>query len=150
MKTPATAVANYLRNGANAAASTAWATGFTANIPAILDAAIAAAPRWQAAVADPQALVNLTSGLQRAKQNAGAIATKANGVGKASFTAGVTAAAQPSGDYSLFAAKWMPAVAQEVAQLNVSNPRGDRAANRARQSVYDQWVDSQANNFRVK
>ena len=35
----------------------------------------------------------------------------------------------------------MPAVSNEVTTLNQTNPRGDRAANRARQAAYDAWVD---------
>lgn len=150
MKTAADASANYGTNGGSVAAGNLWATNFSSNIPAILQAAIDAGDRWQAALADPQALVNLKAGLARAKTQVGAIATKVTTVGKASFSAGVKAAAAATGDYSVFASKWMPAVAQEVAQLNLSNPRGDRAANRARQAAYDAWVDTQANNFRVK
>jgi len=150
MKNAQQAAANYGTNGGSVAAQTNWAANFSANIPAILDAAAKAVALWQANVSTALAASNFTAGLARAKQDAGAIATKVNGVGKASFTAGVKAAALPTGDYSIFAGHWMPAVAQEVAQLNISNPRGDRAANRNRQAVYDAWVDTQAGNYRVK
>ena len=150
IKTAAQAAANYGTNGGAPAAANNWATNFTADIPAILSAAAAAVGTWQTNVALPQSAINFTNGLNAAKQNAAAIATKVNSVGKASFTAGVKAAAAPTGDYSLFSNKWMPAVAQEVATLNLTNPRGDRAANRARQAAYDAWIDTQAGNYRVK
>jgi hypothetical protein len=150
IKTAATAAANYGTRGGAPTAAADWATNYTADIPAILAAAVAAVPLWQQNVALPQSAVNMTNGLNRAKANAGAISTKVNTVGKVSFSAGVKAAALPTGDYSLFASTWMPAVTQQVATLNVSNPRGDRASNRARQAAYDAWVDTQAGKFRVK
>jgi hypothetical protein len=150
IKTAATATANYGTNGGAPVAANNWAANYSADIPAILAAAVAAVPLWQTNVALPQSAINMTNGLNRAKLNAGAIATKVNGVGKASFSAGVKAAALPGGDYSTFAGAWMPAVTQQVSQLNVSNPRGTRADNRARQAAYDAWVDTQAGKFRVK
>jgi hypothetical protein len=150
MKTAATAVTNYGTNGGSANAATAWASGFSTNVDAILSAAIKAIPLWQSAVATQQAATNMASGLNRAKQNEAAIITKVNGVGKNSFSAGVKAAAGPGGAYASFAPNWMAAVGSEVQQLNVSNPRGDRAANRQRQSAYDAWVDTQAGKYRVK
>ena len=150
MKTAAQAVANYGTNGGSANAANQWAADFSANITAILTAAKNAVGTWQAAVADPQSATNFQNGLNRALANTGPIVTKVNGVGKASFTAGVKAAAAPGGDYATFAPAWMTAVGQEVSQLNISNPRGDRAANRARQAAYDQWVDTQTGKFRVK
>jgi hypothetical protein len=150
IKTAATATANYGTNGGAAIAANNWATNYSADIPAILAAAVAAVPLWQTNVALPQSAINMTNGLNRAKLNAGAIATKVNSVGKASFSAGVKAASLPGGDYSTFSAAWQPAVAQEVAQLNISNPRGTRLDNRARQAAYDAWVDTQAGKFRVK
>lgn len=150
MKTAATAILNYGTNGGSIAAQTAWASGFSGNIDAILSAAIKAVPQWQAAVATQQAANNMTAGLTRAKGNEAAIITKVTSVGKASFTAGVNAAAAPGGDYATFSPAWMSAVTQEVQTLNVSNPRGDRAANRARQAAYDAWVDQQGGKYRVK
>lgn len=146
MKTAQTAATNYGTNGGSIAAQTQWAAGFVAKIPAILDAAVAAIPRWQAAVSTALAAANMASGLNAAKANVGAISTKVNTVGKASFSAGVKAAS--TGAYLGFATQWMPAVNAEVTQLNVTNPRGDRTANRARQAAYDAWVDTQAGNFR--
>jgi hypothetical protein len=150
IKTAATAAANYGTRGGAPTAASDWATNYSADIPAILAAAVAAIPLWQTNVALPQSAVNMQNGLNRAKLNAGAISTKVNTVGKASFSAGVKAAALQGGDYATFAGTWMPAVAQEVAQLNVANPRGTRADNRARQAAYDAWVDTQAGKFRVK
>jgi hypothetical protein len=150
VKTAAQAVTNYGTNGGSVAAQTNWASGVSTNIDAILSAAIKAIPLWQAAVATPQAAINMNNGLVRAKSNEPAIITKVNGVGKASYSAGVKAAAAPGGDYALFAPNWMSAVSAEMTSLNVSNPRGDRTANRARQAAYDSWVDSKAGQFRVK
>lgn len=150
MKSTATAIANYGNNGGSIATQSAWAQGFSGAVDLALTNAIKAVPFWQQQVATTQAATNMTNGLTRAKSNEAAIVTKVNGVGKASFTAGVKAAALPSGDYAQFAGPWMTAVAQEVATLNVSNPRGDRAANRARQAAYDAWIDTKAGQFRVK
>lgn len=148
MKTPQQAANNYGTNGGSPTAAALWASNYSADIPGILDAAASAIPRWQAAVAEQQAAINMATGLNRAKQNTTAIATKVNGVGKASYSAGVKAAA--SGNYLSFANQWMPAVANEVANLDRTNPRGDRTANRARQAAYDAWVDTQIGKFRVK
>jgi hypothetical protein len=150
VKTAAAAVTNYGTNGGSVAAQNNWAANFSSNIDAILSAAIKAVPLWQSAVATQQAATNMTNGLTRAKSNEPAIVTKVNGVGKASFTAGVKAAAAPGGDYALFAPAWMSAVASQVSGLNVTYPRGDRSQNRARQAAYDAWVDTQAGKFRVK
>ena len=150
MKTVQQAAANYVKNGGAQAAADTWAANFSANIPGILQAAIDAIPRWQEAVATAQAAANMGTGLTRAKGNVSAITAKVTTVGKASFKAGVTAAGAPNGDYSLFIGKFMPDVASEVQQLNITNPRGDRSANRARQAAYDSWIDSRAGMYRVK
>jgi len=150
MKTAAQAATNYGTNGGSTNAQTNWATNFSANITSILTAAAASVGTWQTNVATALAASNFVAGLNKAKQNVAAITTKVTTVGKASFTAGVKAAAAPTGDYSLFAGKWMPAVAAEVQQLNLTNPRGDRATNRARQAAYDAWVDTQQGQYRVK
>jgi len=149
MKTPAQATAAYGTNGSSAASTTLWANNFSANIPAILDAAIKAIPLWQANVATQLAANNMQKGLNRAKSNVTAIATKVKGAGSASFAAGVRAAAQPGGNYDAFSQKWIPAVQSEVQTLNTTNPRGTRSDNRARQAAYDAWVDQQLGNFRV-
>ena len=149
MKTPQQATDKYGTNGGSLATQTLWAADYVANMPSIFTAAAAAVPLWQAAVATQDAANRFVAGLNRAKQNTTAIALKVNTVGKASYSAGVKAAAAVGGNYSTFSAKWMPAVAQEVSTLNISNPRGDRAANRQRQAVYDAWVDTQAGDFRV-
>jgi hypothetical protein len=148
IKTAQQAAAAYGANGSSAAAQNLWATNFSADIPGILAAAAAAGQFWQTQVQSPTALTNYQRGLQRAANNVQAITTKVNGVGKASFAAGVKAAS--TGDYLTFAQAWQTAVGNEVSQLDRTNPRGDRAANRARQAAYDAWVDSQAGNFRVK
>jgi len=148
IKTPQQAAANYGTNGGAASAANNWATNFTTDIPAILSAAAAAVSFWQSQVSTQQAATNFTNGLNAAKNNVTAIAAKVNSVGKASFSAGVKAAA--TGNYMTFASSFMPAVANEVSLLDRTNPRGDRAANRARQAAYDAWIDSQTGKFRVK
>jgi hypothetical protein len=148
MKTPAQAANNYGTNASSATSANLWAANYNADIPGHLDAAITALDRWQAAVADPAAKDMMNKGLTRAKNNVTAIANKVNGPGKNSFQAGTKAAA--SGNYLTFANQFMPAVANEVATLDRTNPRGTRADNRARQAAFDQWIDSQSGNFRVK
>lgn len=150
IKTAATATQNYGTNGGSTVAQNNWATNFTLDIPAILNAAIAAVPRWQSQVALAQSALNMTAGLNKAKGNTAAIATKVNTVGKASYTAGVKAAAGPGGNYASFSAAWQPAVAQEVSNLNVTDPRGDAAANTARMLAYNAWALLQTGKFRVK
>lgn len=150
MKTAAQALAKYGTNGASAAAAALWSSNYSANIPGIMNAAAAAGPTWQANTNTPQALTNYQAGLRRVAANPTPVATKVAGVGQASFKAGVAAAAAPNGNYALFIGNWMTAVASEVTTLNTTNPRGTRAENRARQSVYDTWIDSQAGKFRVK
>jgi hypothetical protein len=149
MKTAAQAGTLYGANGSSSASTTLWANNFSANIPAILDAAIKAIPLWQANVATQLAATNMAKGLNRAKGNVTAITTKVKGAGSASFAAGVRAAALPGGNYDQFIQKWMPAVGGQVQTLNTTNPRGTRAENRARQAAYDNWVDQQAGLFRV-
>src|SRR5277367_3381034 len=138
IKTAQQAAANYGTKGGAAAAATAWAAGYTADIPAIFDAAAAQVDYWKSQVSTAQAATNFKNGLSRAKQNVTAITQKVNTVGMASFSAGVKAAA--TGNYLTFANSWQTAVSNEVATLDRTNPRGDRTANRARQAVYDQWV----------
>lgn len=148
MKTPAQAATKYGANGSAPAAATLWAANFITAMPTMFDRAAAAAAYWQAQVSSAAAAAMFTKGLNRAKNNQGPIATKVNGPGSASFMAGVKAAS--TGQYLAFANAWLPAVANEVATLNSTNPRGTRAQNRARQAAYDAWVDSQAGNFRQK
>ena len=148
MKTAAQAAANYGANGGAAAAAALWATNLLIDFPGVLDAAAGAGVFWQSQVSTAQALNNFKNGLGRAKNNMAVISGKINGVGKQSFSAGVKAAA--TGNYLEFAGAWMPAVSQEVLQLDRTNPRGDRATNRARQAAYDAWIDGQAGKFRVK
>lgn len=150
IKTAAIATANYGTNGGSVTAQGNWATNFNLDIPAILSAAQAAVPFWQSQVALPQSALNMTNGLNRAKANVSAIQTKVNTVGKASYTAGVKAAAAPGGNYAAFSAAWQPAVANEVSSLNVTNPRGDAAANTARMLAYNAWALTQTDKFRVK
>jgi hypothetical protein len=149
MKTAAQAAAAYALNGSAAVAVTAWATDYNAKIPAILDAAIAAIPKWQTNVGTALAASNMAKGLTKAKSKVAAIQTKVSGVGSASFAAGVRAAGGPTGNYTAFIAPFLTAVANEVATLNTTNPRGSRLQNRARQAAYDDWIDTQAGNFRV-
>lgn len=148
VKTAAQAAAKYGANGSSGSAATEWASGYTADIPGILDAAARSVSYWQSQVSTALAASNFTTGLGRAKNNVAAIAAKVNGVGKASFSAGIRAASQ--GAYLAFSQLWQGAVASEVATLDRTNPRGDRAANRMRQAVYDAWVDTQEGKFRVK
>lgn len=148
MKTPAQAAAKYLTNGSAATATSLWATNFNSKIGAIFDAAAAAVQRWQAAVQDPAVASRFVGGLNKAKNRAPAIQTKVTNIGAPALAAGVRAAGGPGGNYTNFAVAWMGAVGQEVQTLNQTNPRGDRAANRARQAAYDAWVDNQAGNFK--
>jgi len=148
IKTPAQAAANYGTNGGSATAANLWGTNLSSALDTALTKAAAAVAFWASQVSTAQAQTNYVSGLNRAKQNEPAIVTKINGPGKLSFTAGVRAAS--TGAYAQFAGAWLPAVAGEVQQLNISNARGTLQQNRARQAAYDQWVDSQAGKFRVK
>jgi len=146
MKTAQQAATKYGTNGSAATATGLWATNFNAKIGAIFDAAAAAVSRWQAAVQDPAVAARFVSGLGKAKAKAPQIQTKVTNVGAPALAAGVRAAS--TGSYLAFANQWMGAVGSEVQTLNQTNPRGDRAANRARQAAYDAWVDSQAGNFK--
>lgn len=148
MKTPQQAATKYGSNGSAPSAAQLWAANFITAMPTMFDKAAAAVAFWQAQVSSAQAAAMFTRGLNRAKNNQGAISTKVNGPGSASFMAGVKAAS--TGLYLAFANAWLPAVGNEVTTLNQTNPRGTRAQNRARQAAYDAWVDSQAGNFRQK
>ncbi len=149
MKTAVQAAAAYVANGTTTAATTSWAANYNAAYPSMITKATAAIPTWQSAVASPAAATAMSKGLARAATKSGAVATKVNGAGLASFSAGVRAAGGPGGDYSAFIGPWLTAVGQEVQTLNTTNPRGTRAQNRARQAAYDAWVDTQAGNFKV-
>lgn len=148
MKTAAQAAAKYLTNGSAATATGLWATNFNAKIGAIFDAAAASVTRWQAAVNDPAVAARFVGGLNKAKTRAPAIQTKVTSVGAPALAAGVRAAGGANGNYTNFSVAWMSAVGNEVNQLNQTNPRGDRAANRGRQAAYDAWVDTQSGNFK--
>jgi hypothetical protein len=148
IKTPAQASLNYGTNGGSINAANLWGTNLSSQLDSALTKAAAAVAFWASQVSTQQAQTNFVSGLNKAKTNEPAIISKINGPGKLSFTAGVKAAS--TGAYASFAAAWLPAVSGEVQQLNISNPRGTLAQNRARQAAYDQWVDSQAGKFRVK
>lgn len=149
MKTAAQAATAYVANGATPATATLWATDYVAALPTMLDKAIAAIPLWQANVSTSLAAANMTKGLTRAKSKTAAITTKVNGVGQASFQAGIRTAGGPGGNYQAFIGPFLTAVASEITTLNTTNPRGTRAQNRARQAAYDAWIDTQAGNFRV-
>jgi hypothetical protein len=146
IKTAQTAAANYGTNGSAPAAATAWAAGYTADISAIFNAAAAAVGTWQANVSTAKAATNFTQGLARAAQNTGTIATKVNGVGKSSFSAGVKAAS--TGNYATFAAAWQPALANEISTLNATLPGAANA--QARMIAYNEWATSQSGKFRTK
>lgn len=148
MKTPAQSATKYSTNGSAPTATQLWAANFNANMPAIFDAAARAVGLWQAAVSDPISAQHFTSGLAKAKNNINAIATKVTNVGAPALAAGVRAAGAVGGKYSDFINEFLPAVSQEVATLNQTNPRGTRQQNRARQAAYDAWIDSQAGNFK--
>lgn len=150
MKTAAQAAAAYVANGTAPSAVALWASDYIAAYPTMITKAIAAIPTWQANVSTLLAAKNMQNGLTRAGTQGASVATKVNGAGAASFSAGVRAAGGPGGDYTAFVGPWLSAVSAEVQTLNTTNPRGTRAQNRARQAAYDAWVDSQAGNFRVK
>lgn len=149
MKTAQQAAAAYVANGTTPTAAQLWSTDYVAALPTMLDKAIAAIPLWQQNVSTALAASNMNKGLTRAKGKTSQITTKVTGPGQASFTAGVRAAGSATGNYTAFIGPWMSAVSNEVSVLNASNPRGTRAQNRARQAAYDQWVDTQAGNFRI-
>lgn len=148
MKTAQQAATKYGTNGSSPQSAQLWSADFLAALPTMFDKAIAAIPTWQAAVSDPNAATMMQKGLTRAKNNTGPITTKVQGPAQASFSSGVRVAS--TGSYLAFANAWMPAVANEVATLNQTNPRGTRQQNRARQAAYDAWVDQQGGNFRQK
>jgi hypothetical protein len=144
MKTAAQAAAAYGANGSSATATTNWGSGLIAAVPTIKAKAAAAANTWQANVNTPQALTNFIAGVNNFDPNA--FAVKVNGAGKTSFAAGVRAAS--TGKYLAFSTNWQQAVGTEVSNLDRTNPRGDRSANRARQAAYDAWIDTQGGKFR--
>lgn len=146
MKTPQQAATKYGANGSSPAATGLWATNFNSKIGAIFDAAAASVTRWQTAVQDPAVAARFVKGLGKAKANSATIQTKVTNVGVPALRAGVLAAS--TGTYLAFSNAWMGAVVNEVNTLNQTNPRGDRAANRARQAAYDAWVDTQGGNFK--
>ena len=144
MKTAAQAAAAYGTNGTSAAATTNWGTNLIAAVPVIKAKAAQAANTWQLNVSTPQALTNFVAGIN--KFDPTHFATKVNGAGKTSFAAGVRAAS--TGKYQSFAQAWEQAYSTERSNLDRTNPRGDRAANRARQAAYDAWIDTQGGKFR--
>lgn len=148
IKTAVAATAKYGTNGGSATAAADWAAGWSVDPAAIFAAAAAAVDTWQANVSTPLAAANFKAGL--AKADPQAAINKVNGPSKATFSAGVKAAAAPGGNYSTFSTAWQGALSTELATLNRTNPRGDRTTNRARQAAYDAWVDQQAGKFRVK
>jgi hypothetical protein len=146
MKTPQQAATKYGTNGAAATSVALWAQNFNAEYLNMLNDAAAAVGTWQANVGSPQAAANFTKGLNKAKAKQNTVATKVTNVSSAALAAGVRAAS--TGAYLAFSNAWLPAVANEVATLNQTNPRGTRAENRARQAAYDAWVDQQKGNFK--
>lgn len=150
VKTPSTATANYGTNGGSPNAAQNWSTNFSADIPAILSAAAASVGNWQAAVSTAMAASNFVAGLNKAKSNVAAIQTKVQTVSKASYTAGVKAAAGPNGNYAQFSGKYQPAVQAQVQQLNATNPRGPKGTNQGRMIAFNDWITAQHGAFRVK
>jgi hypothetical protein len=144
MKTPAQAAANYGANGSSAQAQNNWAANFTAALPKMKARAAAAAPLWQQNVNTAQALARFTKGVQGFDELAAA--NKANGPSKATFAAQVRAASV--GKSLAFYNTFLPAVTTEVQNLDRTNPRGDKAANRARLNAYLDWLDSKAGTFK--
>lgn len=148
MKTPAQASTNYANNGGSAQAATNWATNLSADLPAVFAAASAKVGFWSSQVSTVQAQNNYVSGLNKASANTAPIIAKIQGPSKSTFSAQVRAAGGPGGRYTAFAAAFLPAVSTEIANLNRTNPRGDKTANRARLNAYLDWLDSQAGKFR--
>jgi hypothetical protein len=146
MKTAQQAATKYGTNGSAPTATALWAANFNAEYLSMLSAAAAAAPTWQAAVADPAAAAAFKKGLGKAASKQATVATKVTNVSAGSLAAGVRAAS--TGSYLNFSTAWMSAVGSEVATLNQTNPRGTRAMNRQRQAAYDAWVDNQKGNFK--
>lgn len=148
VKSAAVAAANYGTAGGSSAAGAAWAAGFLADPAAIFAAAADSVDEWQAAVNTQQAADNFVAGL--GKVNIAAVTKKVNGVGKSSFTAGVNAAAGPGGNYMAFSSAFQPWMTTELANLNRTNPRGDKSANRARLNTFLDDLEAKAGTFRVK
>jgi protein involved in ribonucleotide reduction len=134
MKTVAQATARYLAGAASPAAQTAWAADFIAAIPTMQSRAKAKVSFWQFQVSQPSAAVAYTAGID--KMNVSQVSTKVNGAGKASYSAGVTAAGQSNGNYSLAAAKLNQFNQTAVPQLDTTNPRGTFQENIARAAAY--------------
>lgn len=146
VKNSQTATSRYATNGGSSQAQSDWAANFLADPQAIFAAAAAAVARWQSAVSSTEAADNFVAGLGNV--NMSALATKVNGVGKQSYSAGVKAAGQPGGKYAAFSAEFQPWLQNELATLNRTNPRGDKAANRARLNAYLDSLDGQAGQFK--
>lgn len=148
IKTAAQATANY---GSNAGASTAvqlWSTNLTADLPAIYNAAIAAAPLWTENVSTVAAQTAFKAGLTRASNNTAPTIKKIQTTGVTAFKNGVAAAAAVGGNYAAFAAEFQPAVSNEITTLNRTNARGDYDANIARLTAYLTWLHGQKGNFK--
>lgn len=148
MKTPAQAATNYATNAGSAAAATSWAADYLTQFPTMVARATAQVSYWQSQVSTQQAATDYVDGLNRAQSNIAAITTKVNGAGKTSYSAGVKNAGAAGGNYSNFAAEWLPAVATEVATLNRTNPRGDYAQNQARLAAFIDWEHAQKGNYK--
>lgn len=146
VKSAQTAAANYGTNGSAANAANLWAQDFLADPQAIFAAAAARVSYWQSQVSTQQAATNYVNGLNDV--NIQALTTKVNGVGKASFSAGVKAAGAPGGKYAAFAAEFQPWLTNELATLNRTNPRGDATQNRARLNAFLDALEAQKGNFR--
>lgn len=144
MKTAQQAAANYGTNGSSVTAQNQWAADFITQIPKMQARAAAQAAFWQSQVSTAQAQQAFIRGVQNLDVQA--VTAKVNGPAKATFAAQVRAAS--TGKYLQFATAFIPAVSQEVANLDRTNPRGTPAQNRARLNAYLDWIESQKGNFK--
>jgi hypothetical protein len=110
-----------------------------AAVPTMGAKAAAAAPIWQAAVADPKAASAYAAG-ERSFDQAAAIAT-INGAGRTKYTA---SGSTKQAAYASFVSIYAPKLAAEVSSLNSSTPRGARgsAQNQQRMIAFNNWIIS--------
>jgi hypothetical protein len=116
-----------------------WSAGMVLAVPTMGAKAAAAAPIWQAAVADPNAALAYAAGERNFDQTA-AIAT-IKGAGMTKYTASGTT---KQAAYASFVSIYAPKLSSELSSLNSSNPRGPRgsAQNQQRMIAFNNWIIS--------
>jgi ABC-type enterobactin transport system permease subunit len=116
-----------------------WSSGMVAAVPTMGAKAAAAAPIWQAAVADPAAARAYADGERNFDQTA-AIAT-INGAGQTKYTAAGTT---KQAGYASFVSIYAPKLSSQLSTLNSTSPRGPRgsAQNQQRMIAFNNWIIS--------